>query len=215
MDFRNFKNRKGGVTGLCVFVDCIAGRDDAVLEGLTANFTKDRSESILPVSIGYVKTKGDYVIPMLVQDMAEVDDLLIDKVRSVDGVSDIKSYLFNMQVPRPDEDEVDEGTPLMAHGIIFVDVEGGKDRACLDAIAALGDDEVSINFLGHCFHSFDCDMVVFVSARSHARLFEWVKEKIRPIDGILDTDVEIISGMEPLLSMEEAQALMEELATLD
>lgn len=215
MDFRNFKNRKGGVTGLCVFVDCIAGTDDAVLEGLTKNFSENPNEAILPVSIGYVKTKGDYIIPMLVQDVAEVDDLIIDKIRSVEGVSDIKSYLFNMQVPQAEEDEMAEGTPLLAHGIIFVDVAGGKDREALEKISALGDEDVSINFLGHCFHSFDCDMIAFVSARSHGRLFEWVREKIRPIDGVLDTDVEIISGMEPLLSLEEAQTLMTELAKLE
>lgn len=219
MDFKEFKNSKGGVTGLCVVVDCVAGKDDQVLEGLVANFSKDRSENVLPVSVGYIKNKGDYLIPMLVKDVADADDVIIDKIRSVPGVCDVKSYLFNLQGTDEPEAAPPAGAiddqPFLAHGILFIDVESGKDREVLKKVAASTDGSVAINFLAHCFHSFDCDMIAFVSSFSHNVLFEWVREKIRTVDGVLDTDLDIISSMEPLLLPDEVQTLMTELAKLE
>ncbi len=216
MDFKQFKNNKGNVTGLCVIVDCLAGKDEEVLAGLIENFKKGRPETVLPVSIGYIKTKGDYIIPMLIQDIADVDDVIIDKVRSVDHICDVKSYIFNLHIPEEDEaKEQDPDQLFLAHGMIFIDVESGKDRHVLKTLAHSSDEDVQINFLGHCFHSFDCDMVAFVSAYNHNILFEWVRSKIRSIDGVLDTDVDAISGMEPLIFQDELEQLMEELATLE
>ena len=222
MDFKQFKNSKGDVTGLCVIVDCVAGTDQEVLEGLLENFKKDRPERVLPVSIGYIKTKGDYLIPLLIQDIADVDDVIIDKIRSVPGVCDVKSYILNLHVPEDREDE--EGgaeaedsaeLPLLAHGMVFIDVESGKDRHVLKTLSRSDTEDVKINFLGHCFHSFDCDMLAFVSGYDHNILFEWVRSSVRTIDGVLDTDVDSISGMEPLILPEEMEALMEELSKLE
>jgi len=215
MDFKEFKNSKGDVTGLCVVVDCVAGKDDEVLDGLVANFTKDRPTSVLPVSIGYIKTKGDYIIPMLVKDISDVDDVIIDRIRSVPGIADVKSYIFNLQIPEEDTTEEPGDEVMLAHGMVFIDVESGKDRHVLKTMAVSGDENVKINFLGHCFHSFDCDMVAFVSAYNANILFEWVRSTVRPIDGVLDTDVDIISGMEPLILPDEVADLMEVLASLE
>ena len=219
MDFKQFKNNKGNVTGLCVIVDCLAGKDDEVLAGLIENFKKGRPETVLPVSIGYIKTKGDYIIPMLIQDIADVDDVIIEKIRSVPHICDVKSYIFNLHIPEEEEEEsAEEVEPedlLLAHGMIFIDVESGKDKHVLKTLAHSSDDDVKINFLGHCFHSFDCDMVAFVSAYNHNILFEWVRSKVRSIDGVLDTDVDAISGMEPLIFQNELEQLMEELTKLE
>ena len=219
MDFKEFKNSKGGVTGLCVVVDCVAGKDDEVLAGLVENFSTNRSENVLPVSVGYIKNKGDYLIPMLVKDVADADDVIIDKIRSVPGVCDVKSYLFNLQgadeaTPPPATESMDD-QPFLAHGILFIDVESGKDRDVLRKVAASTDGTVAINFLAHCFHSFDCAMIAFVSSYSHNILFEWIRENVRSIDGVLDTDLDIISSMEPLLLPDEVQTLMTELAKLE
>lgn len=220
MDFKSFKNSKGNVTGLCVIVDCLAGKDDEVLDGLVENFTTARPTDVLPVSIGYIKNKGDYIIPMLIKDIADVDDVLIDLVRSVGGVSDVKSYIFNLHVPEGDEEkehaaEEDAAAVMMAHGMVFIDVASGQDRHVLKTVLNSSDEDVMINFVGHCFHSFDCDMVAFVSAFNHSILFEWVRSKIRTVEGVLDTDVDVISGMEPLILPDEVVTLMEELAKLE
>jgi len=220
MEYKGFQNSKGNVTGLCVVVDCVAGTDAQVLEGLVENFSKDRPDTILPVSIGYIRSKGDYIIPMLVQDISDADDVIIDKVRTVEGVCDIKSYIFNLTVPELAEGanagaEPDDDEPLLCHGMLFVDVESGKDRHVLKTISRSSDPNVQINFLGHCFHSFDCDLVAFISAPDQNILHQWVRENIRPIDGVLDTSVDVITGMEPLIGPDEMMKLMEILNALE
>ena len=114
------------------------------------------------------------------------------------------------EIREPDEDE-----PLLSHGMMFVDVQSGMDKHALKTIACSSDENVQINFLGHCFHSFDCDLVAFVSAADQNILHSWIREKIRAIDGVIDTAVDVISGMEPLIGPDEMMKLMTILSELE
>ena len=200
--------------------DVKSGRDEAAY----SQMEKLRSNgSVTPLVVGRLFQEADIMLLLHSTEMEALDDYLIKNVRSIEDIQElivVPIYEFKllssfdfMTEPEPKT----EGTSLTSYEpeeLLFfmakLDVAPTKDLAVYQRISSIEptSDVIPI-MMGHTFHSKEFDMVIFFLAKSLEGAWEFVKV-LRVIDGVWDTDVDLMAHFEGLVALKRFKELASE-----
>ena len=151
-------------------------------------------------------------------DMESVDNYLIKNVRSIIDIEElvvVPIYEFKLLssfdfMIEPEEESAGT-TPLESEDLLFfiakIDVAPTKDRAVYERVLSIEPTDEAIPLMtGHTFHSKDFDMVLFFLAKNLESAWEFVKV-LRVIDGVWDTEVNLIAHFEGLIPLRRFREL--------
>jgi len=162
---------------------------------------------------------ADVMLLLHSADMESLDDYLIKNVRSIVDIEElivVPIYEFKLLssfdfMVEPEEESAGT-TPLESEDLLFfmtkIDVAPTKDRAVYERILSIEPTDKAIPLMmGHTFHSKDFDLVVFFLAKSLESAWEFVKA-LRVIDGVWDTEVNLIAHFEGLVTLKRFKELV-------
>jgi len=200
--------------------DVKSGRDEAAY----SQMEKLRSNgSVTPLVVGRLFQEADIMLLLHSTEMEALDDYLIKNVRSIEDIQElvvVPIYEFKLLSSFDFMTEADlrtEGTPLTSYEpeeLLFfmakLDVAPTKDLAVYQRISSIEptSDVIPI-MMGHTFHSKEFDMVIFFLAKSLEGAWEFVKV-LRVIDGVWDTDVDLMAHFEGLVALKRFKELASE-----
>ncbi len=120
---------------------------------------------------------------------------------------------FNFMVETNEEGA--ETTPYEPEELLFfmtkIDVAPARDRAMYNDILSLEPTDEAVPLMaGHTLHSKEFDMVIFFLAKSLESAWEFVK-RLRVIDGVWDTEVNLIAHFEGLVTLRRFKELVSEI----
>lgn len=183
-----------------VILDVEAGREAEALEGLSRNLADEVGGRFGPAAIWEIHQGTDLAVELRLQDpaaFAELDTLLVDKIRTVPGVEEtMVRPIFSFRFIDPHGGELAykaarSDSPEVL-GVVLCDVECGKDRAVHEAMLQLkpagGVTPVDVEL---AFHSVEFDLSVLLVGRTEEAFYRYLKEQIRPVDGVADTVLEV------------------------
>jgi len=196
--------------------DVRPGQDETVYRQIE----KLRSgRGVTPLVIGRLFEGADVMLLLHSADIETLDDYLIENVRSVMDIEElivVPIYEFKLLssfdfMVEP-EHEGTMTTPLESEDLLFfmakVDVAPTKDRAVYERVLSIEPTDEAIPLMtGHTFHSKEFDLVVFFLAKSLESAWEFVKE-LRVIDGVWDTEVNLIAHFEGLVTLKRFKELV-------
>lgn len=206
------------------FVDVKPGQDEEiykVLEDLKGDGT------VTPLLIGRFFEEADILILFHSEDMEALDDYLITNVRSMSAAEElvvIPIYEFTLLPSFDSIIELESGYEDIGPGagqggyvsiqgellliIVRVDVAPGMDRVVHRAVYSLKDYGGGVIPLmtGHTFHSKEFDLVFFFLSRDLENAWEFGK-LLRSIDGVWDTELNLVAHFEALVSLERFKEL--------
>jgi len=176
-------------------------------------------EGVIPLVIGRLFEGADVIFLLHSADMESLDDYLIKNVRSITDIEElivVPIYEFKLlssfdfMVEQKQEGTMT--TPLEPEELLFfmtkIDVAPTKDRAVYERVLSIEPTDEAIPLMtGHTFHSKDFDLVVFFLAKSLESAWEFVKA-LRVIDGVWDTEVNLIAHFEGLVTLKRFKELV-------
>jgi len=174
---------------------------------------------VTPLVIGRLFEGEDVMLLLHSADMESLDDYLIKNVRSIMDIEElvvVSIYEFKLLssfdfMVEPEEESAGT-TPLESEGLLFfmakIDVAPTKDRAVYERVLSIEPtDEAMPLMTGHTFHSKEFDLVLFFLAKSLESAWEFVKA-LRVIDGVWDTEVNLIAHFEGLVTLKRFKELV-------
>lgn len=181
---------------------------------------KLRSSGVVtPLVIGRLFEGADVMLLLHSADMESLDDYLVKNVRSIMDIQElIVVPIFEFKLLSSFDFMVEpeqEGTgiaPLEPEELLFfmakIDVAPTKDRAVYGRILSVEPTDKAIPLMtGHTFHSKEFDLVIFFLAKSLESAWEFVKA-LRVIDGVWDTEVNLIAHFEGLVTLKRFKELV-------
>jgi len=150
--------------------------------------------------------------------MESLDDFLINNVRSIKDIQElivVPIYEFRLLssfdfMVEPTEEETETASFESQELLFFmakIDVAPTKDRAVYERILSTEPTEETIPLMtGHTFHSKEFDLVLLFLAKNLESAWEFVKT-LRVIDGVWDTEVNLIAHFEGLVTLERFKKL--------
>ncbi len=200
--------------------DVKPGQDETVYNKMFHYFLRS-SGAVTPLVIGRLFEKADVMFLLHSADMESLDDYLIKNVRSITDVRElivVPIYEFKLlssfdfMVETDEESAGARTAPFESEELLFfmakIDVAPAKDRAVYNRILSLEPtDEVIPLMTGHTFHSKEFDLVLFFLARGLESAWEFVKW-LRVIDGVWDTEVNLIAHFEGLVALRRFKDLV-------
>jgi len=151
--------------------------------------------------------------------MESLDDYLIKNVRNITDIQElivIPIYEFKLLSPfnfmiEPEQEDT-ETTPSEPEDLLFfiakIDVAPTKDRTVYKHILTIKPTYEAIPLMtGHTFHSKDFDLVLFFLAKNLEHAWQFVKT-LRNIDGVWDTEVNLIAHFEGLTTLKQFKKLV-------
>jgi len=196
--------------------DVKSGQDEAVYRQMEKLRSSGR---VTPLVIGRLFEGADVMFLLHSADMESLDDYLVKNVRSIVDIQElivVPIYEFKLLssfdfMVEPEQ----EGTriaPLEPEELLFfmakIDIAPTKDRAVYERILSIEPTDEAIPLMtGHTFHSKDFDLVLFFLAKSLESAWEFVKA-LRVIDGVWDTEVNLIAHFEGLISLKRFKELV-------
>lgn len=178
-----------------------------------------RSMGVTPLVIGRLFEGADIMLLLHSADMESLDDYLVENVRTITDIQElivVPIYEFKllssfdfMVEPEP---EAPETTPSETEDLLFfmakIDVAPTKDRAVYERVSSIKPTDYSIPLMaGHTFHSKDFDLILLFLAKDLKSGWEFVKA-LRAIDGVWDTDVNLVAHFEGLVSLKRFKELV-------
>lgn len=203
--------------------DVKPGEDEAVYRQME----KLRSSGVVtPLVIGRLFEGADVMLLLHSTDMESLDDYLIKNVRNIMNIQElivVPIYEFKLlssfdfMVEPAAEEEGTETTPSEPEELLFfmakIDVAPTKDRAVYKRILSIEPTDEAVPLMtGHTFHSKDFDLVLFFLAKSLEGAWEFVKT-LRVIDGVWDTEVNLIAHFEGLVTLKRFRELVSMMST--
>jgi len=197
--------------------DVKPGQDEAVYSKMLHYFLRS-SGAVTPLVIGRLFERADVMFLLHSADMESLDDYLMKNVRSIRDVIElivVPIYEFKLLSSFDFMVETDEESagmePLESEELLFfmakIDVAPAKDRDVYNHILSLEPtDEAMPLMTGHTFHSKEFDLVLFFLAKSLESAWEFVKW-LRVIDGVWDTEVNLIAHFEGLVTLRRFKEL--------
>ena len=172
-----------------VMIDVEAGKED-LFERLQAELARiNSSEMGKKFKVLYLArcfTHSDISVMVDVKDPEALPEFLTGTFLQMDGVWDLQTIpLFNpnfFKLPS----YVDR--TKFKHFTVTLDVVSNKTEAVfkyLQEYAAT--EEAAISFLAYTFYSYDNDIILSLLAPDIEAAGKFVNEKIRPIDGVIDS----------------------------
>ena len=196
--------------------DVKPGQDEAVYRQME----KLRSDDgVTPLVIGRLFEGADVMLLLHSADMESVDNYLIKNVRSIIDIEElvvVPIYEFKLLssfdfMVEPEEESA-ETTPFESEDLLFfmakIDVAPTKDRAVYERVLSIEPTDEAVPLMtGHTFHSKEFDLVIFFLAKSLESAWEFVK-MLRVIDGVWDTEVNLIAHFEGLITLKRFKKLV-------
>ena len=186
-------------TLLTVDVDCMAGEERLIYETVCYKLGDYHNEGLKPIYISLIKETGNIILGAFVSDPMKINEFIIDVIRSTEGVIETTTYVRRGLIAL-----VEDPAHLIEAGFspenerlnasVMIDVIPGWEREVERSLCDLPlTESVSPVLLAYCFHSGDVDMILDISGTTADEILEYVIEHVRPIEGIIDTDTEVLS----------------------
>jgi hypothetical protein len=177
-----------------VAADIMSGKDELAREQLLNNLRRYRTPGVSPLWVHWQRQRADLSFACTVHDFSEFNEFMLDVVRSVDGVRETTTVLsfgghIEIDVLLDLEMEVSPSSSTVA-GSIMIDVQPGRDRACLQALRDLPPHpEVRCVWLLNCYHSSAADLMMLLLGNNEAALTGYLMSWVRTTPGVLDTEM--------------------------
>ena len=172
-----------------IMIDVEAGKEDLFEQLNTKMEELKASKKYDKIKILYMArcfTHSDISLMFDVQDHDKLPIFITDELLKMDGVWDLQTiHLFNpnfFKIPK----HVDHTN--FKPFTVTLDVKSDKTESVfkyLQEFAAT--EEAAISFLAYTFYSYDNDIILTLLAPDIEQAGKFVKEKIRTIDGVIDT----------------------------
>ena len=169
-----------------IMIDVEAGKED-LFERLQTEFQEIKiSDKIEILYYARCFTHSDISIMVDVKDPEALPEFLTNTVLKMDGVYDLQTIpLFHpnfFKIPKNvNQDEY-------KHFTVTLDVKSDKTEAVFKYLREFAaTEEAAISFLAYTFYSYDNDIIISLLAPDIEHAGKFVNEKIRPIDGVIDT----------------------------
>lgn len=189
-------------------VNPLAGHEEEVRATLLTRLNAYEGEEAQPILLRWIRSRFDIEVLIAVYDFAQFDDLLIDIVRSIEGVAGTSThvmydgflFLGGIMMAR----NARENGGSYAEAMIDISVEPGKDR---DVFAALYDlseaDDLRKYSLFKNYSSPAADMSLQIAGTNRETIEQYVQVLVRAIDGVRDTYTTFTHGWAMLMDGNE------------
>lgn len=172
-----------------VMIDVEAGKED-LFKRLYTNLVELReskvSEKIQFLYMAKCYTHSDISLLVEVKDPEALPPFIVNILLQMDGVWDIQIIpLLNpnfFEIPGNIQKDNYE------HFTLTLDVRSNKTKAVYNKLKEMATEENnSITFLTYSFYSYENDLILSFLAPDMATAGKFVRDKIRQIDGVVDT----------------------------
>lgn len=147
-------------------------------------------------------THEDISVMIDVKDSEVLPEFIIDNLLEMDGVWDLRTiHLYNpnfFRIPN----KIEKGD--FERFTVTLDIRSDKTKSVFEYLQKFAaTDDAAISFLAYTFYSYDNDVILTLLAKDIAHAGKFVEEKIRPIEGVLDTVIWQTKKWEFLVSRPE------------
>ncbi len=172
-----------------LMIDVEAGKED-LFERLHPKLNELKlSKQLNEIQVLYLArcyTHEDISIMIDVKDPEALPEFVIDNILEMDGVWDLRTiHLFNpnfFKLPNI----IEKGN--YERFTVTLDVRSDKTKSVFSYLQKFAaTEEAAISFLAYTFYSYDNDIILTLLAKDIVNAGKFVEEKIRPIDGVIDT----------------------------
>jgi hypothetical protein len=175
-------------------IDILSGQDELAREGLLENLGRFRDSCISPLWINWLRERADLRVVCLVNDLARLDDFLVDAIRTVPGVRGTAAQLvFNGMVrsdPLIDVSLFNSTWDQRAAATVLVKTQPGQDREVYRALVELPrHQQVEVVWVVKLFHSPEADLQVLLLGDRTAALTGYAMSWVRTVPGVMDTQL--------------------------
>jgi DNA-binding Lrp family transcriptional regulator len=202
-------------------IDVRANHDEQTREQLLERLKGYDDPAITVLWVNSLRMRADLRVVCLANDLARLDDFLMDVIRSVPGVRDTSAFIAFDGVVRGDVIESipqqDSTWSRRASATVMIKTQPGEDCSVYQALADLpNNNQVDVGYVTKLLHCHACDMMVLLLGERTAALSGYVMSHIRTIPGVQDTEVistlewKVLADTEDLIAM--AQAYPERIA---
>lgn len=195
-------------------IDIISGQDELAREGLLANLRQHCEPCLTVLWVNWLRERADLRVVCMIHDLAELDNFLIDVVRTVPGVRGTSAQLaFDGVVyadPILDVSLMETGWDRRAAATVLVKLQPGRDREAFQALVNLpAHEQVSVVWVLKLFHRTDADLMLLLLGERTAALTGYVMSWIRTVPGVMDTQLTSVLDWSILGESESFVALAE------
>lgn len=190
---------KMGLIG-CVSLDIKKRSVEDLWENLSSSLSS--ANGITPIAMGIVFETYDVMIFLWCETPENLNDYIINRLRSVKGVTETEVFFVNdMQEITHEEIDSEPGID----GIIFIDVECGKDESVYNAIIediSPEENKTFTKFVAKCLHSTNLDQLVGFKGVNLYYL-DQLFSKVRMVNGVTDMQIMMFSRFTTLVEFDE------------
>lgn len=195
-----------------VDIDIFSGQDELARERLLENLAGFHKTAVMPLWVNWLRERADLRVVCLICDLEQLDDFLVDIIRTVPGVRGTSALLaFDGMVrgePLLDVSLLDSGWDRRASATVMVKSQPGRDREVYQALLELPrHEEVEVVWVVKLFHSVDADLLMLLLGERTAALTGYVMSWIRTVPGVLDTQLSSVLDWRILGKTEDFIAL--------
>jgi hypothetical protein len=175
-------------------VEIRSGQDEIAREAILANLKGYCEECVQPLWVNLLRERADLRIVCLVRDLSQLDNFLIDVIRSAPGVRGTSAHLaFGGVVHGSVINELplqDAPGIRQAAATVSIKTEPGFDRQAYKTLVALNHHpDVRVGFVLKVFHSPETDIQMLLLGDRTTSLTGFVMGWIRTVPGVLDTSL--------------------------
>jgi DNA-binding Lrp family transcriptional regulator len=195
-----------------VDIDIFSGQDELARERLLENLAGFQKTALTPLWINWLRERADLRVVCLIYDLEQLDDFLVDIIRTVPGVRGTSALLaFDGTVrgdPLLDVSLLNSGWDHRAAATVMVKSQPGQDREVYQALLELPHhEEVEIVWVVKLFHSVDADLLMLLLGERTSALTGYVMSWIRTVPGVVDTQLSSVLDWRILGQTEDFIAL--------
>jgi len=195
-----------------VDIDIFSGQDELARERLLEHLTGFRKSAVTPLWVNWLRERADLRVVCLIHDLEQLDDFLVDVVRTVPGVRGTSAQLaFDGMVrgdPLLDVSLLDSGWDHRAAAAVMVKSQPSQDHEVYQALLELPHhEEVDVVWVVKLFHSIEADLMVLLLGERTSALTGYVMSWIRTVPGVVDTQLSSVLDWRILGKTEDFIAL--------
>ncbi|HEY81238.1 MAG TPA: hypothetical protein EYP25_00250 [Anaerolineae bacterium] len=172
--------------------DIRSGEDELAREQVLARLHAFSGQSITPLWVNWLRSRADLRVVCMVHDLTQLDDFLIDVLREARGVIGTRAALsfggranINrlLEIPMAAKGQLDAAN-------VRIKLAPGYDREAFDAIWKLPEHpQVKPVWLLRTYHGFDADLNMLLFSEAHPAINGYITSWLRPVDGLIDTQL--------------------------
>jgi len=192
--------------------DIRSGQDELAREKVLARLHAFSGSCVTPLWVNWLRSRSDLRLLCMVHDLTRLDDFLIDVLRNAKGVIGTRAVLsFGGRANINHLMEI----PLAANGQFYaatvsIKLMPGYDRAAFDQIWSLPQ-HPSVNpvWLLRTYHGYDADLNMLLFAEDYPAINGYITSWLRPVAGLVDTEISDVIDWRLLASPEQMIQLAE------